>query len=276
MKKALCIILSLMMVLVCFAACDNNNEPEYVTDANGETVTDAQGAPVTVPTTKKGETTTSTAPTTTPPAGSQGSLEDLGNFDPNASEEDLLDEGTETTKTTLRDDIITEIVSDKKFTISMTVIGNGTEIPTKVTMDGDKFAASLSMSGIDAKVINQDGKTYMAFNYMGMKMYMETDEDSTGLGDLMSPSADADQVYVKTTTVKDGNKTYTCEEYKNSDGVVTKYYFEGQKWVRQEVIDGETISICEINEINNTVDNSIFSLAGYTKLDESTLGALGM
>ena len=276
MKKALCIILSLMMVLVCFAACDNNNEPEYVTDTNGETVTDAQGVPVTVPTTKKGETTTSTAPTTTPPAGSQGSLEDLGNFDPNASEEDLLDEGTETTKTTLRDDIITEIVSDKKFTISMTVIGNGTEIPTKVTMDGDKFAASLSMSGIDAKVINQDGKTYMAFNYMGMKMYMETDEDSTGLGDLMSPSADADQVYVKTTTVKDGNKTYTCEEYKNSDGVVTKYYFEGQKWVRQEVIDGETISICEINEINNTVDNSIFSLAGYTKLDESTLGALGM
>lgn len=275
MKKALCIILSLMMVLVCFTACGDNNEPEYVTDVNGETVTDAQGAPVTVPPTKKGETTTTTS-TTLPPAGSQGSLEDLGNFDPNASEEDLLDEGTETSKTTLRDDIITEIVSDKKFTISMTVIGNGTEIPTTVTMDGEKFAASLSMSGIDAKVINQDGKTYMAFNYMGMKMYMETDEDTTGMGDLMAPSADADQVYVKTTTVEDGDKTYTCEEYKNSDGVVTKYYFEGQKWVRQEVIDGETISICEITEIKNTVDNSLFSLAGYTKLDESTLGSLGM
>lgn len=287
MKKSLCIILSMMLLLFTFAACGDKKDEnfEYVTDANGEVVTNADGVKQTQPvTTDTNGTDASTAGsskvdgTTNPTSGSNGVTPvapDLENFNPNASKEDLLDEGTKVQKTTLRDDIIAKTIKDKKFTMTMTVLGQGTEIPTTVTMDGDKFAAKLNLNGMDSKVISKDGKTYVAFNYSGMKMYMETDSESIGMEDIMTPQAGADQKYVKTTTVKDGDKKLTCEEYKTDDGIVTKFYFEGKKWVRQETIDGDTISICEIKDFKNTVDNSVFDLTGYTKLDEKALAAMG-
>lgn len=287
MKKSLCIILSLMMILFTFAACGEKEgeDFEFVTGANGQYVLDDEGNKVTKPIEKDKDgnpitstttTTTTAAPDKNKPSGGTASkdpVENLENFNPNASPEDLLDEGTETKKTTLRDDVIIKALKDKKFTMSMTVIGTDTEIPTTITMDGERFGASLSMNGIDFRVLNMNGKSYVAFDYMGMKMYMETEGEDLGMGDLMDSTAKEDQVYVKTTTVKDGNKTYTCEEYKSSDGIVTKYYFEGKKWVRQEVIDGETISISEIGDFKSTVDDSIFDLTGYTKLDEESLAS---
>ncbi len=288
MKKALCIILSMMILLVTFAACGDKEDEnfEYVTNANGEVVTNEDGVKQTQPvtTTDADGTDASTAGsskadgTTNPTSGSNGTIPtvpDLENFNPNASKEDLLDEGTKVQKTTLRDDIIAKTIKDKKFTMTMTVLGQGTEIPTTVTMDGDKFGATLNLNGIDSKVINKDGKTYVAFNFSGMKMYLETESESIGMEDIMTPQAGDDQKYVKTTTVKDNGKTYTCEEYKTDDGIVTKFYFEGKKWVRQETIDGDTISICEIKDFKNTVDNSVFDLKGYTKLDEKALAAMG-
>lgn len=288
MKKALCIILSMMILLATFAACGDKEDEnfEYVTDANGEVVTNADGVKQTQPvtTTDADGANASTAGsskadgTTKPTSGLNGVTPvapDLENFNPNASKEDLLDEGTKVQKTTLRDDVIVKTIKDKKFTMTMTVLGQGTEIPTTVTMDGDKFAAKLNLNGMDSKVISKDGKTYVAFNYSGMKMYMETESESIGMEDIMTPQAGADQKYVKTTTVKDGDKKLTCEEYKTDDGIVTKFYFEGKKWVRQETIDGDTISICEIKDFKNTVDNSVFDLTGYTKLDEKALAAMG-
>ena len=171
--------------------------------------------------------------------------------------------------TTLRDEIIASVIEDRKFTISMTVIGEGEEIPTTVTMDGNNFAAALSLDGMDSKIITKGGKTYIAFDYLGTKMYMETDDDM-GVGDLINTESDND-TYVKTTTVKEGSKTYTCEEYKSTDGTVTKYYFEGKKWVRQEVIDGSTIAISKIHELKDSVDRSLFDLTGYKKLDPGAI-----
>lgn len=287
MKKSLCIILSLMMILFTFAACGEKEgeDFEFVTGANGQYVLDDEGNKVTKPIEKDKDgnpitstttTTTTAAPDKNKPSGGTASkdpVENLENFNPNASPEDLLDEGTETKKTTLRDDVIIKALKDKKFTMSMTVIGTDTEIPTTITMDGERFGASLSLNGIDFRVLNMNGKSYVAFDYMGMKLYMETEGEDLGMGDLMDSTAKEDQVYVKTTTVKDGNKTYTCEEYKSSDGIVTKYYFEGKKWVRHEVIDGETISISEIGDFKSTVDDSIFDLTGYTKIDEESFSS---
>ena len=294
MKKSLCIILSLMMILFAFAACGEKEgeDFEYVTDVNGQYVIDEEGNKVTKPiekdengnpvsTSDSTVTDATQAPKPNTPGaigpGAMGGdpLEDLGDFNPNGSKEDLLEEGTETKKTTLRDDVIVSALKDKKFTMTMTVIGTDTEIPSTITMDGERFGAALTMNGIDAKVLNMDGKSYVAFNYMGMKLYMETEAEDMGMDDLLTLEADDNQTYVKTTTVKDGDKTYICEEYKADDGIVTKYYFEGNKWVRQEVIDGETISISEIGDFKGTVDESIFDLTGYTKLDESYLNSMG-
>ena len=176
--------------------------------------------------------------------------------------------------TTLRDEVIASVIKDKKFTISMTVISEGEEIPTTVTMDGNNFAAALSLDGMDSKIITKGGKTYIAFDYLGTKMYMETDDDM-GVGDFINTESDND-TYVKTTTVKDGSKTYTCEEYKSTDGTVTKYYFEGKKWVRQEVIDGSTIAISKIHELKDSVDRSLFDLTGYEKLDPGAIRPMYM
>ena len=186
----------------------------------------------------------------------------------------LVDGDTNTPKTTLRDEVIASVIKDKKFTLSMTVISEGEEIPTTVTMDGNNFAAALSLDGMDSKIITKGGKTYIALDYLGTKMYMETDDDM-GVGDFINTESDKD-TYVKTTTVKEGSKTYTCEEYKSTDGTVTKYYFEGKKWVRQEVIDGSTISISKIHELKDSVDRSLFDLTGYEELDPGALGPMYM
>ena len=171
--------------------------------------------------------------------------------------------------TTLRDEVIASVIKDKKFTLSMTVISEGEEIPVTVTMDGNNFAAALSLDGMDSRIITKGGKTYIALDYLGTKMYMETDDDM-GIGDFINTESDND-TYVKTTTVKEGSKTYTCEEYKSTDGIVAKYYFEGKKWVRQEVIDGSTISISKIHELKDSVDRSLFDLTGYEKLDPGAI-----
>lgn len=289
MKKSLCIILSLMMILLAFAACGEKEgeDFEFVKDEKGQYVLDEEGNKVTKPIEKDEDgnpittttTTTTTKKTDTDTSGSVDGntdelLNNLENFNPAGSKEDLLDEGTETKKTTLYDDVIVKTLKNKKFTMSMTVIGTGTEIPTTITMDGERFGAALSMEGIDAKVLNMNGKSYVAFEYMGLKLYSETEEETISMDDFMSSDIETDQVYVKTTTVKDGDKTYTCEEYKSSDGSITKYYFEGKKWVRHEVISGDEVVIQEINEFNSTVDESVFELKGYTKLDESYLEGL--
>ena len=171
--------------------------------------------------------------------------------------------------TTLRDEVIASVIKDKKFTLSMTVISEGEEIPTTVTMDGNNFAAALSLDGMDSRIITKGGKTYIALDYLGTKMYMETDDDM-GIDDFVNTESDND-TYVKTTTVKEGSKTYTCEEYKAKDKTVTKYYFEGKKWVRQEIIDGGTIAISKIHELKDSVDRSLFDLTGYEKLDPGAI-----
>lgn len=285
MKKRLCIILSLLMVIVSFAACGGGGTPQVttsvdeqgstyinVTNPSGEAVTDASGNAVTEVSTNS----TTKTPAGDVPAGFEDILDDNGEFNPNAKPEDLLPEGDEVKKTTLRDDIIVKTISDKKFTMTMVVLGQDTEIPTTVTMDGDKFGAALSLSGMDAKILSMDSKTYLAFNYMSAKLYMETDEDTYDMSGIMNPAGDDDSKYVKTTTVTEEGKTYTCEEYKAESGIVTKYYFLDKKWVRQEVIDGETVSICEIKEFKDSVDSSIFDLTGYKKLDESSIGKMGL
>lgn len=286
MKKGLCIVLSALMILVSFAACgDNNDIPQVttsvdeqgstyinVTNPSGQAVTDTAGNAVTEVST---QATKPSLPTGDIPAGFEEILDDNGEFNPNAKPEDLLPEGDKIKKTTLRDDIIGKTIKTKKFTMTMVVLGQDAEIPTTVTMDGDNFGAALSLSGMDAKILAMDGKTYMAFTYMTAKLYMETADDSYDMSGILNPTGDEEVEYVKTTTVEENGKTYTCEEYKSETGIVTKYYFLGNQWVRQEVIDGDQVSISEIRDFKNTADKSIFDLTGYKKLDEKTLGSLG-
>ncbi len=288
MKKGLSIALAIMMLLLTFTACGKKDGDEYieVTDTNGEVVTDDSGEAVTSLVSKteddktnktdktdknnKDDKTEKTTSTTSSTNSAISGLEDLVNndFNPNASKNDLLEEGTTVKKTNLYDDVIGDSIKTKKFTMSTKMVGESGEMPITFTMDNDRIASELTVSGITVKVIMQEGKAYIAFTSPS-KIYYEIADESMSLEDMM-PSTE-EHTYVATTKV-DG---YTCEEYTTKSGVTTKYYFSGNKWVRYEYINGEEISILEISDFKPTVDNTLFSLTGYTKLDMNSLAGLG-
>ncbi len=284
MKKGLCIALAIMMLMLSLVACDKKDGDEYinVTDTNGEVVTDDNGEAVTSLVTKteadKTEKTDKTNKTdktekTSSNNPNAGGLDEIlsGDFNPNASKDDLLEEGTTAKKTNLYDEVIGDSIKNRKFTMSTVMMGQSGDMPITLTMDNDKIASSLSVSGISVKVIMQDGKALIAFTSPS-KIYYEIADESMDMGDMM-PSTEG-HTYVGTSTVKDGDKTYTCEEYKTASGVTTKYYFLGKTWVRYEYIDGEEVSILEVSNFKPTVDKSLFDLTGYTKLDMNALAGL--
>lgn len=303
MKKGLCIVLSVLMLLVSFAACGkkddydgtqttklNANGDAYinVTNKNGEDMTDTDGNTVTsvlsdkdkskLDKTNKNDktdgTSTTTNPSSTTPSIPFEDILDGEDFNINASPDDLLEEGTTVAKkTTLREDVIGDSLKDKKFTLSTVMVGESGEIPVTFTMNGNEFAASITVPGMPMKVIVENGKTYICFEYLGAKLYMESEEAMFD-ADSMTPSTEA-QEYVGTSTVKEGKNTYTCEEYKAESGATYKYYFLGKKWVRYEAISGDEAAILEVTEFKNSVDKNLFSLKGYTKFDTNALAGLG-
>ncbi|MBQ8782750.1 MAG: hypothetical protein IJZ57_03140 [Clostridia bacterium] len=244
----------------------------YATDKNGENVTDKNGALVTsqidfnqvlnemtkTTTSGKGSSNNSSS------GGLTGSLE-------NSDKNDLLEEGDKTSKTSLKAEVIDPIVKTKKYTLDTTIIAQDMEMPMVMCINGKDYAASLDMKmgtlSISARVFSKEGKYYLVIPMFGM--YSEVDNETSE--DISSPSGDltASSTYVKSTKVKDGKTTYTCEEYKSSDGKTIKYYFnEKNEWKRWEVIDGEDISVFVINKFSGTINKSMFEIPkGLKKVD---------
>lgn len=306
MKKSLCIILSVMMLLVSLAACNKNAEnksdvtttttttteaafnnsiivdkTQAVTDAQGNAVTDAQGNTVTEKVTDaNGNVVTETIKPTLP---------SVTNPDPFAN-------GSAAANTSLVNDVLKPIFNGKKFTMVCATVVDGSSIPMTVVVDGNNMAIFTSMKevmnasgmemskeeaammkqmmGDEIRVVVKDGKSYSLMELFGKKVYMEENAlgmDTSGFTDIVA----TDMTYVKTTTVKNGDKTYTCEEYKSKDGVIRKYYFLGNQLVRMETIEGKApATVIEVTSLSTNVNKSYFSTAGYTKFDESSLGSM--
>ncbi len=199
------------------------------------------------------------------PSNNPTSKSDNNNY--NASADDLLNDGTTTAATTLRDDIIGNSIKNRKFTISTTIIREEGSFPVTLSMDGNNMATRIKISGLNARIIMKDGKTYMAVD-APMKMYAEISGNEYDISTLMPTGKTG--TYVGSTTVKDGNKTYICEEYK-SGSTVTKYYFLNNKWARYEIIDGSNIAILEISDFKGSADASLFDLSGYSEVDMEDL-----
>lgn len=242
----------------------------YATNENGENVTDKKGQLVTsswdmnellnemtkTTTTKKtkpGETTT----TGSALSGSLGS----------STEDDLLEDGKKTEKTNLKAEVVDPITKGGKYTLKATIVAQDTEMPMTWCFNGDEFAVSLSYQTIGARVFTEKGKTYLLIPMFAM--YMEVEPETSE--DIQKPNGDltGNLTYVKSTKVKDGKVTYTCEEYKTKDGKINKYYFnEKNEWKRWEVIDGEEITVFVINSLTTKVDKAMFKIPlGYKKVD---------
>lgn len=293
MKKGLCIVLSIAMLLVSLVACGkkdddasqttklNSSGDAYinVTNKDGEDVTDEDGNAVTSVLSDKEKSkidkTNTSSSTNGTVATIPSGLDNIINgedFNPVAKPEDLLDDGTTVAKkTTLREDIIGNAFEKQKYTVSMTIVGEDGEVPTTIAMDGSNFVLSVDWQGFPIKMIIKDGKTYVAFEY-GTKFYVETEEviDSSE----MTPNSE-EHTYVGTSNVKEGDKTYTCEEYKTESGTTVKYYFLDKKWVRYEAIDGDDVVIFKVNDFKGSADKSLFDLKGYTKFDMNAFANMG-
>lgn len=251
----------------------------YATDKNGENITDKSGNLVTsqinfdeVLNEMTKETSTKKTKPGEKPATSQngltGSLESSG-------KEDLLEEGDKINKTSLKSKVIDPVIKSKKYTLKTTIIAQDIKMPMTMCISDKDYAATLEMKmgtlNIAARVFSKEGKYYLVIPMFGM--YSEVDQETSE--EISNPSGDltVSSTYVKSTKVKEGNTTYTCEEYKTTDGKTVKYYFnEKNEWKRWEVIDGDNISVFVIDKFSKDVDEAMFKIPkGLKKVDFDTL-----
>ena len=286
MKKSLCIVLSVLMIAVSFAACgkkivnentttkvdENGSAYVEVTDKDGKTVTSVLSDKEKSEVEKQAEN--SNAKTTTMAASEAMSkieqemsgLTDFSEDDLKSNEEDLVDKGTEIKKTTLRDDVIVKALESGKFTLNMTLkAASNADTPVVLVSNGKKIAADMTMNGSKVRMIIDDDGVYVVLPTA--KMYVKMSSDEIGNMDELKNIASSDGTYVGSTKVKINGEDHTCEEYKSSDGTVIKYYFNSKnEWKRMEVITEDEVAIYEISSFSNKADESIFSLKGYTDI----------
>lgn len=252
-----------------------------VTDKNGEYVTNKDGSVVT---SKVDWSDIADQMTATQSTGSSDGSDNKGSSSSSttapfgSSEDDLLDNGQTTNKTNLKSKVIDSVVKTGNYTLDTVVKSGDMNVPTVFTFKGKDFAASLIMQmsssvKMEARVFSKDGKYYMAMpTLMGTGIYGELDEDTFEDYSSASGSISQDATYVKSTKVKDGATTYTCEEYKSKDGTVIKYYFNSKnQWKRWEIIDSEGgVSVFIINSLTKGAKDSLFEISSkWKKMDLS-------
>lgn len=291
MKKGLCIVLSALMVAFSFASCgkkDISDEPTKV-DENGSAyveVTDKDGNEVTSVLSDKDkakadkkaakdnkETTTADASELLSKVEAEASK--VTNIDEKnlvSDKKDLISGGTEIKKTSMRDEIIAKTFKSGKFTLKMKMkTSSGVDNPVSLVFNGKKFAADITLNDMQVRAIFDNDNFYMVLP--ALKVYIKTSSDEAGnIGDLTNIT-DSNATYVGSTKVTVNGTEYTCEEYKSDDDSVVKYYFSSKKeWKRMEIINGEDVSIFEIESLSNKVDDSVFSLKGYTDMTALAMG----
>lgn len=291
MKKGLCIVLSALMVAFSFASCgkkDVSDEPTKI-DENGSAyveVTDKDGKEVTSVLSDKDKSKadkkaakdnkeTTTADTSELLSKVEAEASKVTNIDEKnlvSDKKDLISGGTEIKKTSMRDEIVAKTLKSGKFTLKMKMkTSSGVDNPVSLVFNGKKFAADITLNDMQVRAIFDNDNFYMVLP--ALKVYIKTSSDEAGnIGDLTNIT-DSNATYVGSTKVTVNGTEYTCEEYKSDDDSVVKYYFSSKKeWKRMEIINGEDVSIFEIESLSNKVDDSVFSLKGYTDMTALAMG----
>lgn len=291
MKKGLCLVLSALMIAFSFASCgkkDVSDKPTKI-DENGSAyveVTDKDGNEVTSVLSDKDKAKadknaakdnkeTTTADTSELLSKVEAEASKVTNIDEKnlvSDKKDLISGGTEIKKTSMRDEIIAKTLKSGKFTLKMKMkTSSGVDNPVSLVFNGKKFAADITLNDMQVRAIFDNDNFYMVLP--ALKVYIKTSSDEAGnIGDLTNIT-DSNATYVGSTKVTVNGTEYTCEEYKSDNDSVVKYYFSSKKeWKRMEIINGEDVSIFEIESLSNKVDESVFSLKGYTDMTALVMG----
>lgn len=279
------------MIAFSFAACGKKNvsdEPTKI-DENGSAyveVTDKDGNEVTSVLSikdkskidknvsknnedNKNSTTADTSDLASKAENAMSGFTNVNDNDIKSDKKDLIKDGTSTKKTSLRDDVIIKTSKTGKFTLKAKIkAASGEDTPVTCVTSDKKFAYDMTMNGSQVRIIMDGDNLY--FLLPSLKWYVKMSTGDLGLesmDDMMSNLTNTDDKYVGSTKVTVNGAEYTCEEYKNSDGTVTKYYFDkNNNWKRIEGISGDEVTIMEIESFSGKVDNSIFSIKGYTDM----------
>lgn len=294
MKKGLCIVLSALMIAFSFASCgkkDVSDEPTKI-DENGSAyveVTDKDGKEVTSVLSDKDKSKadkkaakdnkeTTTADASEIASKAEGAISGFTNVDEKdiqSDKKDLIKDGTSTKKTSLRDDVIIKTSKTGKFTLKAKIkASSGDDTPVTCVTNGKKFAYDMTKNGSQIRIIMDGNNLYLLLP--AIKWYVKMSTDDIGLesmDDMMSNLASTEDKYVGSTKVTVNGTEYTCEEYKNSDGRITNYYFDkNNNWKRIEGINGDEVTIMEIDSFSGKVDDNVFSLKGYTDMTAIAMG----
>lgn len=259
----------------------------YVTDTNGEYITNKDGSKKTevfkvdeLEKQLENELSKQEKSTTKKASGSNSKTESktdaasslLG--DTQSSKEDLLPEGQKADKTTLMKTIVEPVLKSGTYTIKGSIKAEGQSMNTSVGFrnGGKDYSVMVALGAFSVKVFSVDGKYYMALPMFAK--YAEVSKEEMGdMNDMTDSFKPKDAKYVKTTTVKSGKTTYTCEEYTADTGTIKYYFNEKKEWKRMEIIDGDEILVWEITSFSNKADDSLFSTKGMIK-DNSMLNGL--
>lgn len=291
MKKGLCIVLSALMIAFSFASCgkkyvsdkptkidENGSAYVEVTDKDGNEVTsvlsdkDKSKADKKAAKDNKEMTTADTSELLSKVEAEASKVTNIDEKNLVSDKKDLISGGTEIKKTSMRDEIIAKTLKSGKFTLKMKMkTSSGVDNPVSLVFNGKKFAADITLNDMQVRAIFDNDNVYMVFP--ALKVYIKTSSDEAGnIGDLTNIT-DSNATYVGSTKVTVNGTEYTCEEYKSDDDSVVKYYFSSKKeWKRMEIINGEDVSIFEIESLSDKVDESVFSLKGYTDMTALVMG----
>ena len=290
-KKVLAVLLALSVVVLSFASCKNEKEPEsYLVDEEGNTqavikddegkyiVTDEEGNTSVVDDQNKIDQIEQNKEN----AEIESILSEVGDdpdkimedADKNAGlqmsddlvEEPLVTEAPETaeSKAEKRLEAYRKILSTNKFTISATVKEVGTETteyPFTYIRSGNNAYIETAVPFEEGKVIKanmviKDGVTYCEIP--SLNSYMIVDDMS--IEDLASGTFDGGEIgtykFVESGTVTLNGKKYACDVYTVDNDTVKYYYDSNSNLVRIERINKHESVITEITAIKNSADDS--------------------
>lgn len=153
-----------------------------------------------------------------------------------------------------------------KYKTTMSIEGNEREIEitlavldgmTAMIMDSDEFETTTLFRDEAIHLINHETRTIMI-----MPEGLPTENEEISPDDL----GQYDMVYVGSGREDFMGKDRKYEEYAVEDGSI-KYYFDGDDLDGMKMVMGDNISIMEIEEMSNTVNESLFELpSGYQEI----------
>ncbi len=292
---AVVIVIAITVITIVLFSNKDKNQGETTTTATSTVTQTKKTNPVNNnPTKTIPSGTDETVPSVSEPTSSESPSLPPADFT-STTDSEPFGNGSESANTNLVNDVLKPIFKKKKFTIVGTTVVKGNSVPMTVVVDGDNVAivtstkdimnaSGMAMSkeeaammqqvmGDEIRVVVKDGKTYSLMELFGKKVYMEENALGMNTSGFTDPIVE-DMTYVKTTTVKNGGKTYTCEEYKTTGGTIKKFYFLGKQLARMETISNGATTVIEVTSLSTNVNSSYFSIAGYTKFDENELGSM--